>query len=432
MPREAAKRLTLNNRLLPALVVVLIGLQLIAPYRVWVILLVGLGGAWLLSFVWAASLMLGLRLTREMRLGWVQVGDWMQERFTLANKSFLPGLWVEIVDHSTLPDYQASRVIGIGFRNSRQWFSDGVCNRRGVFLLGPMEMRTGDPFGLYTVTVSFPATTTLMVMPPVVPLPAIEVAPGGRAGDGRARANTFERTVITSGVREYLPGDSTRLIHWRTTARRDEIYVRLFDSTPSGDWWIFLDMDSRAQAGRGADSTEEHGVILAASLTDIGLRSGRAVGLVTASRGDDLTWLPPRPGDGQRWEILRALALAALGSRALADVLAQARPSFHQIASLVVITPSLDSQWIESLIPLLNRGAVATVLLLDPVSFGGAGDTLGMRTLLSELDIAHYSITRNLLDRPELRPAQRGWRVMPTGRAVRVGPQRESIWRALG
>ncbi|MEK7277869.1 MAG: hypothetical protein AAB427_11015, partial [Chloroflexota bacterium] len=84
---SSAKRLTLNNRLLPALVAVLIGLQLIAPYRVWVILLVGLGGAWLLSFVWAASLMLGLRLTREMRLGWVQVGDWMQERFTLASTS---------------------------------------------------------------------------------------------------------------------------------------------------------------------------------------------------------------------------------------------------------------------------------------------------------------------------------------------------------
>jgi len=37
--------------------------------------------------------------------------------------------------------------------------------KMGVFLLGPMEMRTGDPFGLYTVTVNYPATTTLMVMP---------------------------------------------------------------------------------------------------------------------------------------------------------------------------------------------------------------------------------------------------------------------------
>ncbi|NIV34314.1 MAG: DUF58 domain-containing protein, partial [Anaerolineae bacterium] len=39
--------------------------------------------------------------------------------------------------------------------------------------------------------------------------------------------------MSVSSVREYLPGDSMRWIHWPTTARCDETFVRTFDSTPS-------------------------------------------------------------------------------------------------------------------------------------------------------------------------------------------------------
>ena len=65
----------LNTRLLPALVGLLLVLHLAVPYRGWLVLLVGLGGAWLVSYVWARSLARGLGLVREMRFGWAQVGD---------------------------------------------------------------------------------------------------------------------------------------------------------------------------------------------------------------------------------------------------------------------------------------------------------------------------------------------------------------------
>jgi hypothetical protein len=74
--------LKLNTRLLPALVGLLLLMQLIVPYRGWLILLVGLGGGWLVSYLWARSLAQGLRLTRETRFGWAQVGDRLEERFT--------------------------------------------------------------------------------------------------------------------------------------------------------------------------------------------------------------------------------------------------------------------------------------------------------------------------------------------------------------
>jgi uncharacterized protein (DUF58 family) len=428
-------RLQPNTRLLPALVGLLLLLQLAFPYRGWTILLVGLGGAWLISYWWARSLARNLRLTREMRFGWAQVGDRLEERFTLHNDGWAPALWVEVADHSTMPEYQGSTVRYVGGWGSMQWHTDGICSRRGLFTLGPASLQTGDPLGFYTVSLYYPDSMALMVAPPVIPLPAIKVAPGGRAGEGhRPRANTLEHTVSVAGVRDFHPGDSLRWIHWRISAHRDDLFVRIFENTPASDWWILLDLDQHVQAGKGSDSTEEHGVVLAASLASHGLQSGRAVGLAT--HGEELAWLPPQGGEGQRLAILQALALATPGPQSLASLLREgwARPAAGQRASLVIITPAVEKDWIEDLLPLLQRGTAPTVLLLDPASYGGAGDVRGMLALLDDWGVARYIVTRDLLDRPEARPGQQGqweWRALPSGHVVPVRQPRDTAWKRL-
>jgi uncharacterized protein (DUF58 family) len=405
MTKAIKPRLRLRTWRFPAIVALLLITHLFLPYRGWQVLLVGLGGAWLISYVWARTLARHLRLTREIRFGWAQVGDRMLERFSLTNPSRFPALWVEVIDHSTLPDYQASRGIAVHAKHSTRWHVEAVCTRRGLFTLGPTTLRTGDPFGLYTVTLEYPASLPLLVLPPVVPLPSIEVTPGGRTGDGRPRANAAHRTVSAASVREYAPGDTPRWIHWRTSARHNTLFVRLFDGTPAGDSWILLDMDERVQVGEESDATDEHAVILAASLADRALRSGQAVGL--AAHGEQLEWLAPRRGTGQRWEILHTLALAPRGSRPLAEVLLGMQPMFGRGSSLIIITPSRDTDWIEALVPIIQAGAVPTVLWLDPVAFGAGGGQGIVQELLTDLGVAHHPITLDLLDRPEARPGER-------------------------
>jgi uncharacterized protein (DUF58 family) len=422
----------LNLWFLPVLVGLLLVMQVIAPFKGWVILLVGLGGALLVSFFWMRSLAGGLRFTREMRFGWAQVGDRLEERFGIENNGWAPAPLIEMIDHSTMPGYTAGRGTGVGGGSVVQWHTQADCIRRGVFTLGPTTLTASDPFGVFSVTVHYEATAPFVVMPPLVPLPGIEVSPGGRTGEGRPRANAPNRTVSAASVREYAPGDSLRWIHWRTSARRDSLFVRLFDGVPAGDWWVVLDMDEHVQAGEGEDSTEEHGVILAASLADRGLQSGRAVGLVM--HGEDLTWLVPQRGDTRRWEILRALAEVCPGPRPLSELLAQTGSAVDQYASLVIITPAAQGDWAESLVPLLRRGIAPTVLLLDPASFGGNGSVHGAAALLSDLEVAHYVITRDLLDRAETRPGRKGhydWQVLGTGRVLQKHPLRDVAWKEL-
>lgn len=425
------RRLRLKTPLLPILVLVLIVMTILDPSRVWKTLLVGLGGAWLVGYLWVRALSRNLSLTREMRYGWAQVGDRLEERFTVANKSSMPATWLEVQDHSSLPGYDASQATGIGGNSVSQWQTSGLCTRRGLYTLGGTTIKSGDPLGIYSLSIHDPTSATLLVMPPVVPLPPIAVTPGGYSGEGRPRPHAPEQSVSAASVREYQPGDSMRMIHWPSTAKHGKAYIRLFDGTPATSSWILLDLERSVQVGSGWDSTEEHGIILAASLADRALRARQAVGL--AINGKELTWIPPQKSANQRWEIFHALALAQPGELELGRLLEKVGKSFGRTASLVIITASMQPGWLDALASLTGRGIIPTVMLLDPRSFGGAQNTAAMEDRLRQMGVVCHTITQDLLNQPEPegRQGQWEWRQTATGRAIPVHTPANTNWRKL-
>src|SRR6185369_10307143 len=83
-----------NAKALPVIAGFALVMQILDPSRVWVILMIAIGGTWLLCFWWARGLQRSLTFEREMRFGWAQVGDRLEERFTLRNSFTLPATWV--------------------------------------------------------------------------------------------------------------------------------------------------------------------------------------------------------------------------------------------------------------------------------------------------------------------------------------------------
>ncbi len=393
------RSIKLINPLVPILVLILFVVQLFFPFKGWVILLSGLGAMWLLSYIWARTLKQSLRIDRAIHFGWKQVGDRLRERVMLQNNGWMPGLWVEIDDHSDMRDYDISLVATINGWQNQDWYTEGVCGQRGLYTLGPVTLASSDPFGIYKVTVDYRDSVNMMVVPPVVALPEIEIAAGGRIGEGRSSAKGMKQTVSTVGVREYVPGDSMRWLHWPTTARKGAPYVHIFDNEPSSDWWILLDMDAAVQVGEGARSTEEYGVILAASLLNRGLHLGKYVGLV--ADGSELVWHKPEVGDAHLWAALRSLAKIRPGGPPLDQLLERLRTSLGQNTSLIIITANLSPEWLKALELIKRSGIVPTVLLLDPLSFGGQGNRDAFQKRLVKLGVVHYTIAAGSLDQPK-------------------------------
>ena len=418
--------------LLPALFL----MQLVIPNRAWSFLLLGLGGTLALSYLWARQMAASLILTREQHYGWVHVGDLLEERFSMRNDSLLPATWVEIDDHSDLPGYSAHSVRSADGHQTIKWRTDGICRQRGLFTLGPWQAHVSDPLGLFQVTFDFPESRTILVYPPIVHLPTLRLPRGAAVGAGRTSRRALEVTANAAGVRAYVPGDSINRIHWRTTARLESLMVKTFDLEPSGDLWIVLDLDATVQAGQGEESTEEYGVILAASLSNRTLRQNRAVGLVaygtTAGISDrDPEPLPtlvlPQKGTAHQWRILQALAtVRAGGNWPLERVLTEMDRNLGRGTTLAVITPSCDPVWVASLLPPMRRGVTPTAILLDPASFGGQGNVDALTGLLADFGVSSHRIVKGTPFTPVVEHRRIGrpeYKVLPgTGRVIVVEP----------
>ena len=407
-------------------------MQLTDPSRVWMTLLVGLAGVLIVSYIWARSLAKNLTIVREIRYGWVQVGDVLEERFTLKNHGWFPATWAEVQDHSSLPGYDATLATGVDGNSVNQWQKKGTCDQRGLFQVGDTGIQTGDPFGIFSVTITNPEKISVLVMPPVIPLPQLEIAPGGYSGEGRPMPHSLEHTLDSSSVREYAPGDSLRLVHWKTTAHQGKPFVRLFDGAPASNWWILLDLQNEAQVGAGKDSTEEYGIILAASLAERGLRLRHGVGLIV--NGKKLGWQPPRTGEVQRWEILRTLALASRGEMPISEILEHIRPNLGNNTSLIVITPTSKLDWLQALPHLAQRAISPTILLFDRHTFDPLQENSRVVEELKRINVACHTIPRDMLDRPEAHPGMAGhweWKFSPSGRAIPVRAPKDHEWRRL-
>ena len=423
--------LRLNAKIFPVLTVIAFVMQIIYPSRTWVILLVGIGGTWLFCWWWVRGLARSLEFKREMRYGWAQVGDRLEERFTLTNEFALPATWIAVRDRSTLPDHNSSIATGVDGRSASQWKTHNQCTRRGVFTLGGTTLETGDPFGIYTLTIEDPTSSTLAVMPPIISLPHFNILSSGWTGEGRTNPRSLEETINASHTREMLPGDPMRLIHWKSTARRNKYFVRQSEGTHAGDWWILLDLHNESQVGTGADSTEEHGVILATSLIAQGLNEDHSVGL--AINGEEPAWHIPRHNEHQQRALMKSLAVASPSDMDLKDYLQRSGSALGNRCSLLIITANPNIEWTQSLIPLMWRGILPTVFLFDVNTFGRSAQINNTSETLGALGIPCHVIPKELLDKSQTRPGNEGqweWRITGTGKAIAV-QKPVSDWREL-
>src|SRR2546421_7564237 len=327
------------------------------------------------SWVWSRIVGENLSLERLSPEGQFQVGDPFEERFSVENRSWVPVAALELVDFSSLPGYDPGRVFALKGRRSRAWTARGEFKQRGLFTFGPVELRYGDPFGLFPRTLRVPASRSVVVYPVLRSVAHLEALAPSVAGDDQTRGRLVDLPPNATTIREYVPTDSFKRIHWSSAARLGRLMSRSFETREGGDAWIVLDLEARVHAGEAPESTLEYAMSLAASITDAALRRGGAIGLV--SNDSRLSVIEAARGDQQRKKLFEHFTLAqADGTVSAATLLTPQRQQWRHRGGLVVITPSADAHWVEALLDLGVRGHRSLVVYLDPRGFGGSQPTL--------------------------------------------------------
>jgi len=339
----------------------------------------------------------GLRAGYHVRNPRSQVGESLEAVYRIDNDTRLNKPWVEVSNDSTLPTALPGRVIGIRARGSRQWLAKVRLSRRGTYRLGALRVRTGDPFGLFTSEMVVGRPTWIVVFPKVFSLPHWRLPPSPVDGSTPSRRRYEAATPLVATVRPYVYGDAINRIHWLSSVRHGELYVKEFDLEQAADLWLLLDLDRTAHAGPVETGSVETAVSAAASIAIHTLAENRAVGITVSSRRQQQ--ITPDRGTRVEQKILHLLAnVQADGSTPLAEVLVGTLPQLRRGMTLSIVTGSTDREWVRALAAMRRRGIATIVVLLDRFSFADIDDDesraelAAVRHALAEYGVAHHLV----------------------------------------
>lgn len=393
------------QRWLPVGVFVLaLAWYLLNPVPVAIIAVVSVGGVLLCAFGWARTQAREVRAWRQLRSAAMQVGDELEEQIGLENTSWLPVVWAEFVDHSNLPGYTVSSARAADAQAEVEWRAHTICTRRGVFVLGPWELRMGEPFGIFIVRQVVRQRQEILVYPPLAVLPEHVLLHRSALGNHRPLNQPLpSETIASNSVRAYAPGDPLRHVHWRTSARQRDLYVKVFSPEAASNVWLLADFDAIAHTQPPAFASEETMVTVVASLAADLLHQNLSVGLYANAQRE--TVVLPRAGQAHLWNILQALApLYAQQGHPLVDVLPRVRTLVGSGDVWILVTPSLSPEWLAALRSAARsqggRGRAA-VIVLDPASFGAPVEA-NEAQIFSAL-LAEQGIPANVLRREDVR-----------------------------
>lgn len=152
--------------------------------------------------------------------------------------------------------------------------------RRAVLQLGPVRSVRLDPLHLLRRAKGLNEPSELYVHPRIVQL-ANSSTGLLRDLEGLARQNISNDDISFHALREYAPGDDRRHIHWKSSARAQQLMVRQFEETRRSQLAILL----AARTSEYAEPDEfELAVSIAGSVGAHALNDGKAITLLGPHR----------------------------------------------------------------------------------------------------------------------------------------------------
>lgn len=341
------------------------------------------------GFLWTNQTISSIEINRHARELRQQAGEIFNERFQISNNGRLPKLWVQIIDESNIGAEHGSRLITwLGGHVTWPYISNTLLDKRGIYLLGPTRVITGDPFGLFCRDILFPGNERLLVLPFYEPINYFPYPTGYLPGGKALKEKSLELTPYASGVREYQPGDPLRRIDWKASARKDRLMVKEFDQDPQSNICLFVDASEESNPEINFETSPktefsflerkkytlpknpfEYAISYAATLSEYYVRTGKAVGMI--SEGQGLYKLTPDLGERQLDKLFEALAfIKNQGQLSFVELIESQISSIQKGSTIVLISSSSNLQIIEIMQAIKAKNYQPVFIGVDQASFG--------------------------------------------------------------
>lgn len=339
------------------------------------------------SWLWGRFCLRGVEYSRRLSESRVFHGETVHVAVQIVNRKPLPLTWLHVADefpaalsllrgqlgacHVPRRAYLES-LLGLSWyeRVTRRY--PVRASARGYYAFGPASLRSGDLFGFLAKEIVLPQVDYLLVYPRVVPLTALGLPARHFLGNLRTRQQIFEDPARTVGVRPYAYGDSVRRVHWKATARAQELQVKVYEPTTTHELIVFLNVNTFAHYWQGImpviPDLLEVVIVVAASLANWADEEGYQVGLIANApvrQSEGAIRLLPSRDPAQLTHILEHLALVVpFLTTPIEDVLRAESAALPWGATLLVVTAVVTEEMEGALLALKSAGHPIALVLV--------------------------------------------------------------------
>lgn len=336
-------------------------------------------GIYVATRFWTRRMLARLTIERNLPTH-AFLGETVPVKLTVQNQSKLPVPWLMINESfsnilSTPPFFR--KVITLRGKASHAVTYELYARRRGYYAVGPLRLEAGDLLGLSRRLSGQFAAHALIVYPKILPIASLKLPAFSPQVILPVPLPLFHDSTRLTGVRDYIPGDNPRHIHWPATAATNRLLVKQFQTAIARETVIYLNMNSVDYGRSGqAEISLELAIITAASLANhIITREGLPVGLV-ATATDPVTTtqhefrVPPAKGQGHLMQLLEVLA--RIEGTADPDFLGRLQREVVHLAwgtTITVITCQETESLLQLVLLLKRSGFRVAVIFVQPAAY---------------------------------------------------------------
>ncbi len=210
------------------------------PYFMLYVFLLALLIPWTHSFIVLQSLTGSIDLPREA----FYIGESVNIGYQIKNRSIFRIPFLE------LNSFISKRLSGketpkeIITLEAKQSFSKNetiILKRRGYYELGDVEVIVNDVFRFFSLRKNITSKISIIVYPRIIRLSTFEIMASQQLGELRVFDQAFVDKSRTSTLKSYQEGDSIKRVHWKMSAKKDEIIVKDYENRGDTHVAVFID-----------------------------------------------------------------------------------------------------------------------------------------------------------------------------------------------
>lgn len=222
----------------------------------WILSLVGIsfyGGSVSYGFFWALTLVpvvsfvylllvfLRFKIYQKMDNRHVVAGQTSDFYITLQNEDRFPFASIRILFFSPFSEIRGvddKEEYELMPRTGIRKHTTLMCKYRGEYEAGVKEVIIRDFFNIFKITYKNKEPFRVTVLPKIVVPDSIKAVDENESSSVDSRSNPCNPEPV---VREYVPGDDARMIHWKASAGKGKLFVRTLTGEDKNGIGIVMD-----------------------------------------------------------------------------------------------------------------------------------------------------------------------------------------------